>query len=262
MLLAIDIGNTQIHLGVFHMKDTRISKDLHKSWRISTRKEISSDELGIKIMNLFDYADIEPLHTKGIIVASVVPPLDAILTEVCEKYFQLDPLFVGPGIKTGINILYENPKEVGADRIVNAVAAHEHVKKTCIVVDFGTATTFDCISSQGEYMGGVIAPGPEMAAQALFSRTSKLPLLDTFDAPQSALGKTTLDSLKSGFFYGYKGLIQEILSSLKKEMQGDPVILATGGLAKIWASSIKDIKQIYPNLTLEGLRTLWYINKA
>jgi type III pantothenate kinase len=262
MLLAIDIGNTQITLGVFKMDQDRPLKGVAASWKMSTNTQATSDEYGIKIQDFFHYAGLESAAVKGLAVASVVPPLDGAFRELGEKFFKTKPLFVGPGVKTGVNILAENPAEVGADRIVNSAGAFERVGGACIVVDFGTATTFDCVNGRGDYIGGVIAPGPVMAAEALYRKTAKLPLLGVFNPPKNAIGRNTIECMKSGLFYGYLGLTQEILRRLKKEMGGRVTILATGGLATAWAPSVKLIRKVYPDLTLEGLRLIWERNNG
>jgi type III pantothenate kinase len=261
MLLVVDIGNTNVTLGLFPMDQGRPASRLRASWRLSTLHHGTSDEYGMKILALARHAAVEPAHIRAMAVASVVPPLDPVFQDVGKAYFHLSPLFVGPDIETGVKVLYANPSEVGADRIVNAAAAYDLVKGACLIVDFGTATTFDCVNSRGDYMGGVIAPGPRMAAEALAQKTAKLPLVGAFRRPSSVIGKTTMDSLLSGLFYGYAGLTEEILRRLKNEMGGNPVVLATGGLAPLMRSSVKSIKRIEPDLTLQGLRLIWERNR-
>lgn len=260
MLLAIDIGNTQITLGVFRTDQGKPLKGVLSSWRMSTLPHATSDEYGTKILDLFHYAGVESSRVQGVAVASVVPALDAVFRETAKRYFNAAALFVGPGVKTGVNVLYENAAEVGADRIVNAAAAFERVKGACIVVDFGTATTFDCVNRRGEYMGGAIAPGPLMAVSALSEKTAKLPQLGAFREPRSAIGRNTVDSMCSGLFYGYVGLTEEVLRRLRREMGGEPKVIATGGLAGLLAPAIKMIKKVEPDLTLEGLRLIWERN--
>jgi type III pantothenate kinase len=260
MLLAIDIGNTQITLGVFSLEQSRPLRGVAASWRMSTDPRATSDEYGTKLLDFFHYAGLESSRVQGVAVASVVPALDGVFRETAKRYFNAPALFVGPGVKTGVNVLYENAAEVGADRIVNAAAAFDRVKGACIVVDFGTATTFDCVNRKGEYMGGAIAPGPLMAASALSEKTAKLPQLGAFRKPPAAIGRNTLDSMNSGLFHGYAGLTEEILRQLRKEMGGTPRVLATGGLAALLAPAVKSIKRVEPDLTLEGLRLIWERN--
>jgi type III pantothenate kinase len=260
MLLALDVGNTQVTLGVFPFDQGRPVRSPSQVWRMATRRDSTADEYGTQILDFFHYAGLEASQVQGVALASVVPPLDAVFRDVARAYFKRPALVIGPGVKTGVNILYENPTEVGADRIVNAAAAFERVKGSCIVVDFGTATTFDCVSRKGEYLGGAIAPGPLMAAQSLAEKTAKLPWLGALRPPKNAVGRTTVDSMCSGLFYGYVGLTDELLRRLKKEMGGTPDVLATGGWAALLAPSVKAIKKVVPELTLEGLRIVWERN--
>jgi type III pantothenate kinase len=254
LLLAIDVGNTNITLGAFR------DKSLIHTWRHRTHSLNTSDELGTQLLDLLHYATLDLDLLTGIIIASVVPPLDPALIEACTKYLHRVPMIVGPGVKLGITNLYKNPQEVGADRLVNAVAVHSLMKGATIVVDFGTATTFDCVSAKGEYLGGVIAPGLELANEALASHTAKLPRV-TFQVPSQALGKTTKESLQSGLFFGYIGLVEGVLQRLIKEMRQHPKVVATGGLAPVIGPRIKTINRILPELTLEGLRIIWELNR-
>jgi type III pantothenate kinase len=253
LLLAIDVGNTQITLGAFQ------DKALAQTWRLRTERHATADELGIQLRGLLHSAGIENSDLEGVIVASVVPPLDAALTEALQRYLRKEPLIVGPAIKLGIRNLYKNPSEVGADRLVNAAAVHSLVGGPAIVVDFGTATTFDCISKKGEYLGGVIAPGLEIANEALAARTAKLPRI-TFQVPSHVLGKTTIESLQSGLFWGYIALVEGVIQRLAQEMGGSPKVIATGGLSPVIGPRIRNKARVMPTLTLEGLRLLWERN--
>src|SRR6201987_1100448 len=253
MLLVLDVGNTNTVLGVF----TRASSDsrakyekLAANWRVTTRAAQTVDEYGVLFRNLFSMQGLEPKEIHGIIVSSVVPPLDTTLRRVCERYFHQKPLFVEPGIKTGMPVLYENPAEVGADRIVNAVAAFEKYGGPAIIVDFGTATTFDCVTAKGEYQGGVICPGIGISAEALFSRTARLQRVD-IRKPARIIGTTTVGSLQSGLYYGDLGLVDAILERVLKELGESAKVLATGGLAPLLGSGSKYIQHVDEFLTLE-----------
>jgi type III pantothenate kinase len=255
MLLALDVGNTNIVLGLFS------GKYLRYHWRISTRREGTSDEYNILIEALFSLEHVRRQEIGAAVISTVVPPLQATLKEMIERYFGVTPLLIEPGIKTGMPILYENPKEVGADRIVNAVAAIEQYGKPTIVVDFGTATTFDVISEEGEYLGGAIAPGISISAEALFQRAAKLPRID-IARPKEAIGKSTVTSMQSGLYYGYLSLVEGMLARIKAEMSVDPIVVATGGLAHLIVGNSPLIDHIDPLLTLEGLRILYERNQS
>jgi type III pantothenate kinase len=255
MLLALDVGNTNVVLGLFS------GRDLCHHWRIATRREGTSDEYSMLIEGLFSLEHVQRREVRAAVISSVVPSLQATLEEMVEKNFGVTPLLIEPGIKTGMPILYDNPKEVGADRIVNAVAAIERYGKPAIVVDFGTATTFDVISERGEYLGGAIAPGISISAEALFRCAAKLPRID-IARPKEAIGKSTVTSMQSGLYYGYLSLVEGMLARIKAEMSLDPIVVATGGLAHLIVGSSPLISHIDPLLTLEGLRILYERNQS
>jgi type III pantothenate kinase len=254
MLLVIDIGNTNTVLGVY--EDVR----LIGHWRLETKPSQTADEYGILVRNLFALANLEFSRIRDIVIASVVPPLNSVLEQMSLQYFKLQPLFIEPGVRTGMPVLYDSPADVGADRIVNAVAAYEKFGGPCIVVDFGTATTFDAISAKGEYLGGVITPGPGISAEALFSRTARLPRVE-IRAPQKIIGTSTVGSIQSGLYYGYIGLVDGILARMIKELGPKTTIVATGGHASLIGRGTERIQHIAPDLTLEGLRLIHEKNK-
>ncbi|PQD93969.1 pantothenate kinase [Pradoshia eiseniae] len=254
MLLVLEIGNTNILIGIY--EDDR----LRYHWRIETNQRKTEDEYGLVFTQLFRNADVDAQQIKGIIMSSVVPPIMPALINMCTKYFGIEPLVVGPGVKTGLHIKYENPREVGSDRIVNAVAAIEEYGAPIIIVDFGTATTYCYVNEHKQYMGGAIAPGIEISTEALFARASKLPRVE-ISRPDSIIGKTTVSAMQAGILYGVIGQVEGIVSRIKKQSKQQPKVIATG----VWASLIADetsaIDEVAPFLTLKGLQIIYKKNR-
>lgn len=255
MLLAIDIGNTNIVIGLFQ------GKSLIENWRLRTVKERTSDECVILLRDVFQFSSAPVSEVQDVIIACVVPSVLPVMVEAGMKCFGLKPMVLGPGLKSGMPIYYDSPKDVGADRIANAVGAFEKYGQSLIVVDFGTATTFDYISPQGEYRGGVIAPGIGISLEALSRRAAKLPKIE-LQKPRTVVGKNTVGSMQSGIIYGYVGLVDGIVERIKAEVRTNPKVIATGGLASLVVSESKTIEAVEEFLTLEGLRIIFERNKA
>jgi type III pantothenate kinase len=253
MLLVVDVGNTNTVLGVFE------GNDLRAHWRVETRTGRTGDEYAALLHELFALAQL-PWKVNAAIVGTVVPPVLFSLEQMCKHHLKVHPLVVGPGLKTGMPILYENPREVGADRIINAVAAYERHKQGCIIVDFGTATTFDLVTQKGEYAGGAIAPGPITAADALYEAAAKLPRVE-IARPPSVVGKNTVHSMQAGLYFGYIGLVDEIVSRMRAGVDFPCKVIATGGLASLFARESKTIEEADEMLTLVGLRILYERNR-
>jgi len=253
MLLAVDAGNTHTVLGLF--EEDRLRAD----WRIGTRKEMTADELGALLRSLFAGEGLDPGQVDGVIVSSVVPDWNTVLATTAEKTFRRRALFVEPGIKTGLPILVDNPHEVGADRIVNAVAAVHRFGAPLIVLDFGTATTFDVVGPKGEYLGGAIAPGLGISAEALFQRAARLTRVD-IQRPARLIGRNTQESVQAGLFHGYVALVEGLVRRLRAELGVEAPVVATGGLASIFRDELVFVRSIEPDLTLLGLRLIWEKN--
>jgi type III pantothenate kinase len=263
VLLALDVGNTNTTLGLYKLESG--TPELAAHWRVTTHRAQTVDEYGVFFVNLFEMHGMKPSQVTDIIIASVVPPVDSTLRQVCQTYFNVEPMFVEPGIKTGMKMLIDNPTELGADRIADCIAAFEKYGGPCIVVDFGTATKFEVISERGEYLGGAIAPGLGLSADALFSRAARLYRVD-IKRPSKVIGTNTIAHLQSGIYFGYIGLVDGIIERILKEMGADPEkpphIVASGGLARLIAPDSRYIQEINDMLTLDGLRILFERNRT
>ncbi len=248
--MAIDVGNTHTVIGLFD------GREIVRHWRVLTEPERTADEYGMLMWNLYHAADV-PTATidqiGAIAVSCVVPPMTGVVQELCRNYFKIEPLIVGPGIKTGMPILYDNPREIGADRIVNAVAAFERSKAASIVVDFGTATTLDFVSAKGEYVGGIIVPGVMISLDALYTRTAKLPRVE-IQRPPRVVGRNTVNAIQAGALFGYVGMVDALVGQISDEEAVDPYVVATGGIAPLMAAESSTIREVDEFLTLDGLR--------
>jgi len=251
MLLVIDVGNTNTMIGVYN------AKALACHWRVRTEKDMTEDEFHVLIKNLFSSQGVAIESISATIISCVVPPMVKNLNTFCAQYLHHEPLWVDAATFTEMPVLYDNPKEVGADRIVNAVAAFHKYRTSLVVVDFGTATTFDCISDQGAYLGGAISPGILISSEALFKKASKLPRVGIYRRPKRVIAKDTISSMNAGIIYGYAGLVDGIVCRIKKEMKPTPKVIATGGLAEFMAEVAQTIEVVEPHLTLEGLRIIY-----
>lgn len=254
MLLAFDIGNTSIHIGLWD------GETLVDTWRIGVEREKLPDEYGVLILSLLDYGDIDARAITACIIGCDVPPLIPAFEQVCRKYFRVEPLLVGHGLRTGVRILYDNPRQLGADRIIDAVAASRLYGTPVIVVDFGTATVFDAVNENGDYLGGAIAPGIGIASEALFSRAAMLYRVQ-LERPPAAIGKNTVHAMQSGILFGYVGLVEGLVARFKRELGGNPPVVATGGLASLVASETDCIDIVNGDLTLIGLRLIYELNR-
>jgi type III pantothenate kinase len=255
MLLTVDVGNTNINIGVFD------GSKLKGTWKVATGVHRMPDEYASLLLNLFDRQGVDTSQITDAILCSVVPPLVGVFEEVCRRYLKVLPLVVESGVKTGVRICLDNPKEVGADRVVNAVAAHQLYGGSVIVIDLGTATTFDAVSEDGDYLGGAIAPGIAIATEALFTRTAALPRVE-LTHPKRAVGRNTVAAMQSGIVFGYAGLIEGIVARIQQDMGGKAKVVATGGYAELLARETPVIEVINPDLTLIGLRLIYEMNKA
>lgn len=254
MILVIDVGNTNIVIGIYR------GKKLMQYWRLSTNRSTTDDEYGMLMLNLFLHAGVERGEIEGVMISSVVPPLVSIMERACTKYVGKRPLLVGPGIKTGLNIMYENPRDVGADRIVNAIAAIDLYGAPLIIIDFGTATTFCYVNEKSQYLGGAIVPGIQISTEALYQRAAKLPRIELV-RPKSTIGRNPTTSMQAGVIYGYAAQVDGMVERIEREFKTHATIIATGELAELIAEESRSIHKVNPHLTLEGLRILYERNK-
>ncbi|MEW6183183.1 MAG: type III pantothenate kinase [Bacillota bacterium] len=254
MILVLDIGNTNISAGVFQ------EQKLTAAWRLATRREQTADELGLTLRQFLREEHLDPGEVRDVASCSVVPPLNPVVEEMSRRYFNRQVFFIGPGIRTGVPIKYENPREVGADRVVNAAAGFALYGGPLIIVDFGTAITFDVISARGEYLGGVIAPGVGISCEALFSRAARLPRVDLI-APPAVIGRNTVQSMQAGIVLGFAGMVDEIVRRIKTELKEGPSVVATGGFAELIAQESQTIERVDPYITLTGLRLIYERNQ-
>ena len=255
MILAMDVGNTNIKTALFD------GKEMYKYWRMSTNISSTSDEYGVRLSSMFAHEGVSTDVVEGIIVSSVVPTINYTIDHMLQNYFGKAPLFVAPGVRTGINIKYENPRELGSDRIANAVAAYDEYGGPCIFIDFGTATTFGVVDADGAFLGGTICPGVKLSSEALVTGTAKLPRFE-LARPDGVIGRTTLSNLQSGMYYGYIGLVRNIVRKIRQELGQDAIVVATGGMALLFAEESKAIDKLDGLLTLKGLRLIYERNKT
>jgi type III pantothenate kinase len=255
MLLTLDVGNTNVTFGVHD------GESLRATWRIATTTERLPDEYGVIILTLLQHEDIAPSQITQAVMACVVPDLEPVFEQICRRYFEVSPLHVLTGVRTGLRILYDTPRDVGADRVADAVAAIHHYGPPLIVVDLGTATVFDAINGEGDYLGGAIAPGLGIASEALFRRAAKLQRVE-LNRPESSIGRNTITAIQSGILFGYVGLIEGIVARMKAELGGDAKVIGTGGYAGLLARETDVINHVNPDLTLEGLRLIYEMNRA
>jgi type III pantothenate kinase len=256
MLLALDVGNTNVTIGAFE------GQELTGRWRLRTIREQTADEWGILLRNLFSLSSLDLGAVDGVVISSVVPAVDQPLTAMAERYFHREPMFVSYSTDLGIKICYDNPREVGADRLVNSVAAFDRVKDTCVVVDFGTAITYDAVSAAGEYLGGIITPGAEISIDALYERAAKLPKVELAE-PRALIGKSTVEAIRSGIVFGFAGQVDGIVRRLRAELGESTTVIATGGLAHVLVPAVREtIDEVDELLTLTGLRLIWELNSG